>query len=191
MSSYNAANGTTILESVHVDSLPRETTVATPTPSTTVLRDHTWNGYVAYILRTNGKITKAVLGDITFKPFGIYIKASFYENGRRRKKDVDIITIGVLQLMWLNVDVMSDSESDRSDEETTLLESVHVAIDQTQYTEVTRLPSLTISKSYTTCLSREQKQAFQYVQSQTQSLLALTNRMHPIEDDMYREENCN
>ena len=71
---------------------------------------HSWYNMHAHIFRTDGRVVRAKLQDIVMENGGIYIAAHFTEKGKNKYKHVSPITIAALQLLWINVDVVSDVE---------------------------------------------------------------------------------
>jgi hypothetical protein len=84
--------------------------------SLTLCKKHSWYNKRTHIFRTDGRVVRAVLKELVFDVHGIYIKAQFSYNGRRCCKHVCPITVAALQVMWVNVDVVSDIEFECDDE---------------------------------------------------------------------------
>jgi hypothetical protein len=73
---------------------------------------HTWYNKHAHIFRTDGRVVRATLKQIVIiNESAIYIKAEFVDDkGKTRSKEVSPLTIAALQVLWENVDVVSDVE---------------------------------------------------------------------------------
>lgn len=71
---------------------------------------HTWYDLHAHIFRTDGRVVRANLREIVIENGGVYIAAHFTEKGKKKYKHVSPITIAALQLLWINIDVVSDVE---------------------------------------------------------------------------------
>jgi hypothetical protein len=70
---------------------------------------HTWYNKHAHIFRTDGRVVRAVLKQLVVEDNAIYIQVSFLDKGRTTKtKLTSPITVAALQIMWMNVDVVSD-----------------------------------------------------------------------------------
>ena len=71
---------------------------------------HSWYDKNAHVFRTDGRIVRAALKQLVFSGDAIYIRVQFMENGIVRCKDVSLLMIASLQVLWVNVDVVSDVE---------------------------------------------------------------------------------
>jgi hypothetical protein len=72
---------------------------------------HTWYNKNAHIFRTDGRVVRAKLKQLVLERGAIYIRAEFVDsNGILKSKDVSPITVACLQILWENVDVVSDVE---------------------------------------------------------------------------------
>lgn len=106
---------------------------------------HTWYNKHAHIFRSDGRIVRATLKEFVFDRGAIYIKTEFMDGqGILRTKDTSPITIAALQVLWVNVDVVSDVE---------LPEDFETVTDFIAPRECDRLPSLTISTEKTPALT--------------------------------------
>jgi hypothetical protein len=84
---------------------------------------HTWYKKNAHIFRTDGRVVRATLQQLVLERGAIYIKAEFVDsNGVIKTKDVSPITVACLQVLWENVDVVSDMDIPTDVEETTNFE---------------------------------------------------------------------
>jgi hypothetical protein len=72
---------------------------------------HTWYNQYAHIFRTDGRVVRATLKELVIEGDAIYIKTEFIDHtGAIKTKDTSPITIAALQVLWINVDVVSDVE---------------------------------------------------------------------------------
>jgi hypothetical protein len=73
---------------------------------------HTWYNKHAHIFRSDGRVVRATLKQLVIiHKSAIYIKAEFVDDhGKIRTKDVSPVTVAALQVLWENVDVVSDVE---------------------------------------------------------------------------------
>jgi len=108
---------------------------------------HTWYNKHAHIFRSDGRIVRATMKELVFDNGAIYIKTEFTDGkGLLQTKDTSPITIAALQVLWINVDVVSDVELPEDFETVTTFIAPR---------ECDRLPPLTISMQKTpslTCL---------------------------------------
>ena len=119
--------------------------------------DHSWYNLVTHCLRSNGTVTRAKLKELVFFPHGIMIRVSM--TGRNAQKDVDPTCIAFLQVMWLNVDVVSDDE---------VPEKSYVPEECT-----VSLGSLVLSEVALSRLDDDQKAAFRHITTQINLILKL------------------
>ena len=72
--------------------------------------NHTWYNKHAHIFRTDGRVVRATLKQLVIlNGCAIYIRAEFVdEKGDTRSKDVSPVAVAALQVLWENVDVVSD-----------------------------------------------------------------------------------
>lgn len=139
-----------------------------------IIENHSWNGITTHILRSNGKVFRAKLGSITLKPHGIYIHVSFIHKNKPKSKEVDLLSIPFLHLLWLNVDVVSDNETSESDIDLRYIEQIT--------TECSRvLPSLVIEEHSFDRLDQHAKDAMLYTKMQIDNILHLSSMTCPEE----------
>ena len=99
---------------------PNQQEVVVPVPkvptSTCIALSHTWEGLCMHIPRRcndNLAITRCVLGKLVVATNGVVgIRAFFMANGSRKSKVVSPVTIVALHIMWVNVDVVSESDDE-------------------------------------------------------------------------------
>jgi hypothetical protein len=73
---------------------------------------HTWYNKHAHIFRKDGRVVRAVLKQLVIGQDGIYLTVSFLTRGQIVKtKQTSPITVAALQVLWMNVDVVSDVET--------------------------------------------------------------------------------
>jgi hypothetical protein len=71
--------------------------------------NHSWYGKCAHIFRTDGRVVRSTLEHLLVQDGAVYIHVKFIgENGTIHTKDVSPIAIAALQILWMNVDVVSD-----------------------------------------------------------------------------------
>jgi hypothetical protein len=76
------------------------------------LTNHTWYNKHAHIFRKDGRVVRALLKQLVIEKGGIYLTVSFVDRGQCIKtKQTSAITVAALQVLWMNVDVVSDVES--------------------------------------------------------------------------------
>ena len=100
--------------------------------------NHSWYDKHAHIFRTDGRVVRATLGELVESPSGIYIKATFLHEQHSRIKHVSPLTVAALQVMWVNVDVVSDVE---------LPDDLDSVTDFVAPRECDRLPLLVVTQS--------------------------------------------
>jgi hypothetical protein len=73
---------------------------------------HSWCGKYTHIFRTDGRVVRAKVGELVLDPStgGFYFKTTFLDGTTPRVKHVSPLTVAALQVMWSNVDVVSDLE---------------------------------------------------------------------------------
>jgi len=99
---------------------------------------HSWRGKCAHIFRTDGRVVRATMGDLVLDNNAVYIGTTFFDDtGTERTKYMSPITIAALQVLWVNVDVVSDVDLPDS-------EDVHTVTDFTPPLECDRLPALNV-----------------------------------------------
>ena len=71
---------------------------------------HSWCDKHAHIFRTDGRVVRAKVGELVLDTStgGFYLKTTFLEGTTRRVKHVSPLTVAALQVLWSNVDVVSD-----------------------------------------------------------------------------------
>ena len=73
--------------------------------------EHTWYQKHAHIFRTDGRVVRATVLQLVLEHGAIYLKVEFLDtHGVRKTKDVSPLTVACLQILWENVDVVSDME---------------------------------------------------------------------------------
>jgi hypothetical protein len=75
--------------------------------------NHTWFNKSAHVFRTDGRVVRAIMKELFMEGDAIYIKTDFFDPRHGtgiQTKDLSPITIAALQVMWVNVDVVSDME---------------------------------------------------------------------------------
>lgn len=75
-----------------------------------VTSNHTWHGCTAHLLRTDGRLVRCTINDIIFDSYGIYARVKFLDGKCMKTKDVSLLMLLSLQILWLQVDIMSDEE---------------------------------------------------------------------------------
>jgi hypothetical protein len=124
--------------------------------------DHSWYNVVTHCLRSDGSVTRAKLKELVFFPHGIMIRVSM--TGRNAHKDVDPTCVAFLQVMWLNVDVVSDDEvtdKEYAPEECTV-----------------SLGSLVLAETVLAKLNEDQKAAFRHMTTQVNLILQLQHNQN-------------
>ena len=148
-------------------------TLATPNVTSYRTQDHSWFGRCVHILRSNGNISRAIIRDMNFKAHGIYFTAEIKCGGKStRKKDVDAITIACIQLLWLNIDVVSESDSEEEN-----------VLDQCVQECSNHLPLMSVSPETFQTFNRDQKLAFSFLSMQIASIINITSKIHPMDID--------
>ena len=73
---------------------------------------HTWYNLHAHIFRSDSRCIRATLKQLVIiNKSAIYIKAEFLDDhGKICTKDMSPVTVAALQVLWENVDVVSDVE---------------------------------------------------------------------------------
>lgn len=71
---------------------------------------HSWYNKYAHVFRNNGKIVRGQIKDLIFDEHTILLKVVFNDKNQQKNKHVSPITIATLQVLWLNVDIVSDVE---------------------------------------------------------------------------------
>lgn len=127
--------------------------------------NHTWYGMHAHVLRSNGRVVRAVIGELLFKPYGIYLRARFRSDDRTRSKDVDPVTVACVHHLWRNVDVVSDDEI--PDEDDVVVPGL--VTEECVYT----LPMLAVGND--THLTTEQRSAFECVSRHANNITNITD----------------
>jgi hypothetical protein len=86
----------------------KETNIVREMP---ISHHHTWFNKHAHIFRTDGRVVRATMKEIVLERDAIYIRTEFLDDtGMIKTKDTSPITVAALQVLWVNVDVVSDME---------------------------------------------------------------------------------
>ena len=97
---------------------------------------HSWYNKHAHIFRTDGRVVRATMKDIILDRGAVYMKTEFVDDaGNSRIKHMSPITVAALQVLWVNVDVVSDLDLPDTDD-------VDVVTNFIPPRECDRLPSL-------------------------------------------------
>lgn len=126
--------------------------------------DHSWYNILTHCLRSDGTVTRARLKELVFFPHGIMIRASM--SGQHVHKDVDPTCIAFLQVMWLNVDVVSDDDT------------VPTSSDYVPEECTVSLGSLVLSDSVLVKLNAAQRTAFRHITNQVNTILQLQHNQY-------------
>ena len=74
------------------------------------IKHHVWYDKHAHIFRHNGRIIRAQIKELVFDDHRIYFKVVFKDKDKEKNKHVGPVYIATLQVLWLNVDIVSDTE---------------------------------------------------------------------------------
>lgn len=72
--------------------------------------NHSWYNKYTHMFRNNGKIVRGQIKELVFDEHNILFKIVFRDRNQQKNKHVSPITIATLQVLWLNVDIVSDVE---------------------------------------------------------------------------------
>jgi hypothetical protein len=114
---------------------------------------HTWYGKQSHIFRTDGRVVRATLKQLVLERGAIYIKTEFVDNkGVLKTKDVSPITVASLQVLWENVDVVSDVELPDDVESVTdflpPLESEHLPVLEVSFVQTPEMKCLLLQVNH-------------------------------------------
>lgn len=74
---------------------------------------HSWLGYVGYIYRSSGKVTRVMVGKCTVLSSRVVVQVTWHERKEPKSKGVNIFQLLHNQFNWLNNDIVSeDSDSE-------------------------------------------------------------------------------
>lgn len=78
---------------------------------------HSWYGCHTHILRSDGKLERSTIGAVVFCPSGIYVSVSFKDKHHKTvNKHVSLPSILLLNILWTNIDIVSDTDLDMSED---------------------------------------------------------------------------
>lgn len=129
---------------------------------TVVLSTHSWYGKYAHVFRSDGRVVRSKVGPIVLDSrYGVSLSVSFQSKRKRQRKRVSPISVAALQVLWLNVDVVSDVD---------LSDDPMMDEDFVPPPECERLPDLQIVEP-----PSEFAEACRAVEMQTNSFLQIKN----------------
>jgi hypothetical protein len=137
---------------------------------TRVIR-HSWFNLHVHIPRSNNTFVRAILHELVFMPYGVYVRARFGCGRTWKTKEVQPIVIACIHMLWLKVDIVSDD--DATDEPPG---RYNTSEECTQ-----TLPELTINQNVVHLLSDEQRQCFEHLSHQVSQILSISNSFHTTE----------
>jgi hypothetical protein len=71
---------------------------------------HSWLNLSVHIFRTDGRVWRARIGHAILDDGVVALQAEFKDEGKKKKKLVLPSSIAALQVLWVNVDVVSEDE---------------------------------------------------------------------------------
>ena len=83
----------------------------------TTLKSHTWFKRQSHILRSNNRIVRCQVNEVIIKHNRVQVKCTFREDGRNKSKLVTPFALLVVQQIWSQLDVVSESEDDDNEYE--------------------------------------------------------------------------
>lgn len=118
---------------------------------------HSWEGKVLHVSRQDGRVVRAIVGKLLFRPHEITCKMSYRNNTGTKLlyKEVSPLVLYILHKGWAESDILSDEEEDISE----ITESIPDEPDE-------QLGPLTIDDT----LSTGQYDAFQSIHTQLEQL---------------------
>jgi hypothetical protein len=144
--------------------------IATTTINVSKVTNHSWYDLCVHIPRSNGGIERAILRELLFTPYGVYIRARFRRGDGFKVKDVHPVTIVCLHMLWLKVDIVSDDEH----------EDVSLVMYETMNECTQDLPHLTIDSSVVKQLDEDQVTCFEHLSHQVRQVLSISNTFHVV-----------
>ena len=78
------------------------------------MEHHSWYDSHAHVFRSDGRVVRATIKESVINDGGLMLKVLFIDKGVLKRKYVSPITIATLQVLWINVDVVSDIETEDS-----------------------------------------------------------------------------
>lgn len=124
---------------------------------------HSWYGLHTHILRSDGKLERSKIGNIVFCPSGLYVSVSYKDHLKQTaNKHVSLQSVILLNILWTNVDIVSDTEL--------------LIVDDKEFVpppECSQLPILTVSTGDLS-LSKEQNAVLGIVISEINMIIRRT-----------------
>jgi len=89
-------------------------------PPTTV-ESHSWYQCRTHILRPGNRIVRCTVHEIIIKHSRVLLSCTFRENGKYKRKWVTPFSLLVVEQTWIQLDAVSESESDDGGDESSLM----------------------------------------------------------------------
>jgi hypothetical protein len=106
----------------------------------TKIDQHSWYGKHVHIFRSCGRVVRSTIKHLTVEDHGVYVRVEFLDKGKWKTKDVSAVCIAAVQVLWLNVDIVSDMEGSGEEDYDMLFEAAPIECD--------RLPDLSVDPRF-------------------------------------------